>query len=942
MMNKRCLALLLTVIMLLSLIQLNTWAEDTIAVSFTLMGDSCHGEEPHIAYEVWIDNETVECQNGATVYDVFTAVLDKKGYTYMGAEDGYVYGIITPAGKALYSFDNGPYSGWMYKVNDINPVEGLKDYVVSKGDSIVWYYTDDYVYGGEEITGTETTTEITTETTTESTTQTITKTETEMETEETTLEHRDNMPVVNAVTPAGVKVEWSVNIGGGTNIANPVIVDGNIYTVSKDKVYKLNTQGDIISVNALNKRVGDQYYIAYGDGKIFVQETGGVIQAFDGDTLESLWISEMPDSGNYGQGVTPIYYDNGYIYTGTVVTYGKAVGCYYAISTEDEDKERPDEVKEILWQFTPDVMGEFKGFYWAGAVIVGEAVIFGSEGGVVYSLDRYTGQVLDTYQAIGDIRCSISYKDGSIYFTTKSGYIYKVGVYEGVFGKAEYGLICADAIESTSTPVVYNDRIYVGAEMSGGTKGAVAVLDSNTLECIYTVDTDGKVQSTPLVSVNGDKLYIYVTSYNKPGNIVMLVDSRGQTEAKSIVLYSPEGEKGQYCINNVTADDNGKLYYQNDSGYMSALIEGVGGNTSGGGSGDSSSSENTENITVTFTLLGDSLHTEGNHSSFEYWITEEEYRGKGKTTAMDVLVEMLEKNGYSCVGAEDNYIKSITTPKGVTIGEFTNGPQSGWLFRVNGVIGEEGGDDYLLSDGDDIVWFYTDDYTLESYLSGRNSGSSGGDVTTETTTLDKVAAEKEEDGETTTDGVEDINGIVFTDVENDSWAAEYIYYLADRGIIKGRGNGLFAPENNITRGELVNILYCISGKGKEYDVTDYEDVSMDRWYHNAVQWASEMGIVYGVGDMKYSPNEYITREDISAILYRYVNVMKYEYKNVYSVNIFDDNGDISHYAKDAVVKLQQWGIINGMGNNKFVPKGYATRAQCCRMIAEILMENINL
>ena len=489
--------------------------------------------------------------------------------------------------------------------------------------------------------------------------------------------------------------------------------------------------------------------------------------------------------------------------------------------------------------------------------------------------------------------------------------------------------------------MVYNDRIYVGAETSGGTKGAAAVLDDNTLECIYTVDTDGKVQSTPLVSINEDKVYIYVTSYNKPGNIVMLADSKGQTEAKSIVLYSPEGEKGQYCINNVVADDNGKLYYQNDSGYMSALIEGVGGNTSGGGSGDSSSSESTEDITVTFTLLGDSLHTEGNHSRFEYWITEEEYRGKGKTTAMDVLVEMLEKNGYSYAGAEDNYIKSITTPKGVTIGEFTNGPNSGWLFRVNGVIGEEGGDDYLLSDGDDIVWFYTDDYTSESYLSGGNSGSSGGDAATETTTSDKVIAEKEEDGETTTDGVQDKNGIVFTDVENDGWAAEYIYYLADRGIIKGRGNGIFAPEDKITRGELVNILYCISGEGKVYDVTDYEDISMDSWYHNAVQWASEMGIVYGVGDMKYSPNEYITREDISTILYRYVDVMEYDYKDIYSMHIFDDSENISHYAKDAVVKLQQWGIINGMGNNKFVPKGYATRAQCCKMIAEILTENTN-
>ena len=185
MMSKRCLALFLTVIMLLGIVQINTWAEDTITVSFTLMGDSCHGEEPHVAYEVWIDNETVECKNGATVYDVFTEILDNKGYTYIGAEDGYVYEVTTPEGIRLGAFDNGPYSGWMFEVNDINPDVGLKDYAVSKGDSIVWYYTDDYMYDWESSTETateattntttETTTEVTTEMTTERTTETATK-----------------------------------------------------------------------------------------------------------------------------------------------------------------------------------------------------------------------------------------------------------------------------------------------------------------------------------------------------------------------------------------------------------------------------------------------------------------------------------------------------------------------------------------------------------------------------------------------------------------------------------------------------------------------------------------------------------------------------------------------------------------------------------------------
>lgn len=119
-------------------------------VTFTLLGDRAHGEggTAHTLsgrnLVTWIAKTEVEIARDATVYDVFTQVLDEYGYRYIGADSNYVSTIITPSGVRLSEFTNGKNSGWMYTVNGKHPDVGLKSFTLADGDDVVWHYTDDY------------------------------------------------------------------------------------------------------------------------------------------------------------------------------------------------------------------------------------------------------------------------------------------------------------------------------------------------------------------------------------------------------------------------------------------------------------------------------------------------------------------------------------------------------------------------------------------------------------------------------------------------------------------------------------------------------------------------------------------------------------------------------------------------------------------------------
>lgn len=117
---------------------------DSCTVSFTLIGDSKHGESKHDKFEDWIPakNFTFNAKT-ITVGEVFLRALNEAGFEHIGYEKNYISKINGPSGW-LGEFDNGKNSGWMYTVNGTHPNIGLRDYIAKDGDVIVWHYTDNY------------------------------------------------------------------------------------------------------------------------------------------------------------------------------------------------------------------------------------------------------------------------------------------------------------------------------------------------------------------------------------------------------------------------------------------------------------------------------------------------------------------------------------------------------------------------------------------------------------------------------------------------------------------------------------------------------------------------------------------------------------------------------------------------------------------------------
>jgi hypothetical protein len=140
-----------------------------------------------------------------------------------------------------------------------------------------------------------------------------------------------------------------------------------------------------------------------------------------------------------------------------------------------------------------------------------------------------------------------------------------------------------------STPVVYNNRLYVGSGNAGG-NASITVFNASTLAEYYSAEfgpSEGwgcDVEGSLLLSTENasrtlegskcsasDCIYIYATANNSVGAIYCLTDYDGNTTANVETLYAPEEANQNYCVSSPIADENGQLYYGNDSGNIFAL-----------------------------------------------------------------------------------------------------------------------------------------------------------------------------------------------------------------------------------------------------------------------------------------------------------------------------------------------------------------------------------
>ncbi|MDO5311038.1 MAG: S-layer homology domain-containing protein, partial [Clostridia bacterium] len=191
-------------------------------------------------------------------------------------------------------------------------------------------------------------------------------------------------------------------------------------------------------------------------------------------------------------------------------------------------------------------------------------------------------------------------------------------------------------------------------------------------------------------------------------------------------------------------------------------------------------------------------------------------------------------------------------------------------------------------------------------------------------------------GYVTDSGKTKININIFDDIDDVPWAVDAIVELAEQGIINGKEERRFFPNDKITREETAKLI--VAAFLSEYPAVEAEfsDVDENEWYAQYVKIACGCGVFNGMGDGTFGIGSFITREDMAVIAYRTA-----EYCGLIDGGesgrgadefVFEDDGSISDYAKKAVYALEKEGIINGVGNGYFEPKGSLTRAQAAKII----------
>ena len=174
--------------------------------------------------------------------------------------------------------------------------------------------------------------------------------------------------------------------------------------------------------------------------------------------------------------------------------------------------------------------------------------------------------------------------------------------------------------------------------------------------------------------------------------------------------------------------------------------------------------------------------------------------------------------------------------------------------------------------------------------------------------------------------------VKFTDITG-HWAKDAIETAAGKGIVAGFEDGSFKPDANVTRGQLVSILYRMENEPKTVNANKFTDVKDSAYYTNAIIWANGENIVSGMDDTHFAPDSDITREQLALILFNYKNIE--DQGGAMGLAGFADSDEISDWASPAMLWAVKSGIISGMGDGTLNPKGSATRAQIASIMTRL-------
>ncbi|MBR5517620.1 MAG: S-layer homology domain-containing protein [Clostridia bacterium] len=219
--------------------------------------------------------------------------------------------------------------------------------------------------------------------------------------------------------------------------------------------------------------------------------------------------------------------------------------------------------------------------------------------------------------------------------------------------------------------------------------------------------------------------------------------------------------------------------------------------------------------------------------------------------------------------------------------------------------------------------------------SGGGGGSAGGAGGTGTSTVPGFAVtDVPEVKEEVKEEVVTPQVSIFADMDENHWAYENVAKLKELGIVNGDDAGNFNPSANVTREQFLKMLVEATDINVNANTTSFEDVDGNAWYAPYVAAGVEAGLVNGITADTFGIGSQIKRQDMAVMIVRIL-----EGKNIpvtQTSEVFDDDSDITDYAKNAVYKVRDAGIINGYADGTFSPNASLTRAEAATVIIKLL------
>lgn len=380
--------------------------------------------------------------------------------------------------------------------------------------------------------------------------------------------------VVSTVTPVdttrgGTIWTHSFAMDKGTSYNSiPILTDTAIYVVNADTLYELSYEdGHVLRRLTLCAKMNSVCHMLLEDKKLYIPLNGSKMECVDTVSMTSCWQTD----GFGGQSLSTLFYHKGYLYGGSTTVHSQGTsGNFYCLDASDGS---------TRWTYEdPDHEG---GYYWSGGIVCENVLYFTGDHGILVAHSLTEDEVYDCYTltSTAKVRAGITYsgETDALYTVSNDGILYEIKTAGNAIQSVHSFSIMpeADFINCTSTPTIYNNRIYVGC--MADQYGFVTVLDAAKRQPVYHVQAPymAEVKSSPLVSTRGDssgKVYVYFSANAKPGGVYYFADDPSALSASPQTLFTPATAK-QYCLASITSGADGTLYYSNDSGTLFAVRE---------------------------------------------------------------------------------------------------------------------------------------------------------------------------------------------------------------------------------------------------------------------------------------------------------------------------------------------------------------------------------